>query len=127
MAPVDAHLAAHPGDFVGAQAILLSAILGFPVSADDPAFAAARANAEPYRPRRAGHHRSHRSAPTTSPTADITIAVGSAPNDLIAAAGDVPLAWTGRDPVRVDADHEVYLTDPRVLTGIVTATCPTSR
>ena len=48
MAPVEDHLAAHPGDFVGAQAILLSAVVGFPVTADDPAFAAARANAEPF-------------------------------------------------------------------------------
>ncbi len=47
MAPVRAHLDDHPGDFVGAQAILLSAILGFPVAANDPAFAAARGNAEP--------------------------------------------------------------------------------
>ena len=48
MAPVDAHLAVHPGDFVGAQAVLLSAVIGAPVAVDDPAFAAARANAEPF-------------------------------------------------------------------------------
>ena len=47
MAPALAHLAANAGDFVGAQAVLLTAILGFPVAVDDPAFAAARANAEP--------------------------------------------------------------------------------
>ena len=47
MAPIDEHLDAHPGDFVGAQALLLTAILGFPVTVDDPAFAPARANAEP--------------------------------------------------------------------------------
>ena len=48
MAPVEAHLAEHPGDFIGAQAILLTAVIGAPVSVDDPAFAAARANAEPF-------------------------------------------------------------------------------
>ena len=37
MEPVQAHLEQHPGDFVGAQAILLSAIAGFPVTVDDPA------------------------------------------------------------------------------------------
>lgn len=47
MAPVDEYLSAYPGDFVGAQAILLSVIVGFPVTVDDPAFEAARANAEP--------------------------------------------------------------------------------
>lgn len=118
VAPVHAHLASHPDDFAGAQAILLSTVLGFPVSVDDPAFASARVNAEPFvrdepaittvaldRARLAG--------------ADVTIAVGSAPNDIIAAAADVLTGWIGRPPVRVDADHEVYLTDPGVLAGIV--------
>ena len=121
MAPVEVHLREHPGDFVGAQAILLSAILGAPVTADDPAFAGARANAEAF--------------VTDEPAItlvdldgnalrgrDVTVAVGSAPNDLIAAAVERLATWTGRDPVRVEADHEVYLTDPSVLTAIVTAT-----
>ena len=63
------------------------------------------------------------SPPSTRPRstgADITIGVGSAPNELVAAAVDVLTGWTGRPPVRVDADHEVYLADPSVLTGIVT-------
>ena len=119
MAPVEAHLAAHPGDFVGAQAILLGAVIGAPVAVDDPAFAAARANAEPF----------IRDEPTITAAAldeaalaraDITIGVGSAPNELVAAAVDVLSGWTGRPPVQVDADHEVYLADPSVLTGIVT-------
>jgi len=123
MAPVDTHLAFHPGDFAGAQAILLSTVLGFPVSLDDPAFASARVNAEPFvrdepaittaaldRARLAG--------------ADVTIAVGSAPNGIIAAAVDLLAGWTGRPPVRVEADHEVYLTEPAVLTGIVTTLDP---
>jgi pimeloyl-ACP methyl ester carboxylesterase len=121
MAPVDAHLAAHPGDFIGAQAVLLSFVVGFPVTVDDPAFAPARANAEPF----------VRDDPTITlaaieqealAAADVTIAVGSAPNELIAAAVDVLESWTGRPAVRVDGDHEVYLVDPSVLTSIVTAT-----
>jgi pimeloyl-ACP methyl ester carboxylesterase len=120
MAPVDGHLAAHPGDFIGAQAILLAAVIGAPVSVDDPAFAATRANAEPF----------VRDEPaiTISPldqqalaTADVTLGVGSSPNELVAAAVDVLAGWTGRTPVQVAADHEVYLTDPEVLTGIVSA------
>jgi hypothetical protein len=46
MAPVEAHLAAHPGDWVGAQALLLEQVLGSPVGRDAGAFAAARADAE---------------------------------------------------------------------------------
>jgi pimeloyl-ACP methyl ester carboxylesterase len=118
MAPVDAHLAAHPGDYVGAQAILLTAILGFPVSVDDPAFAATRANAEPM----------IRAEPTITlrpftpdelAGAPLTIGVGSAPNDVVAAAADQLAIQTGRALVTVEGDHQVYLTDPAVLTGMV--------
>jgi pimeloyl-ACP methyl ester carboxylesterase len=118
MAPVEAHLAAHPGDFVGAQAILLSAILGVPVSTDDPAFAAARANAEPMI-RDEPAITLHRLRAADVKGRNLTVAVGSAPNELIAAATAVLAAWTGRDPVRLVADHEVYLTDPSVLTDLV--------
>jgi pimeloyl-ACP methyl ester carboxylesterase len=123
MAPVEAHLAENPGDFVGAQAILLSAVLGFPVSAEDPAFATARANAEPF----------VRDEPTitTAPldeqalaSSDVTVAVGSAPNELIVAAVDIIGQWIGRPAVSVDSDHEVYLSDPSVLTDVVTGRSP---
>lgn len=119
MAPVEEFLVGNPGDFVGAQAILLSTIVGFPVTVDDPAFADARANAEPM----------IRDEPTITlrpfgpedlATGDFTIAVGSAPIEPIAAATSVLAEWTGRPRVEVDADHEVYLSNPAVLTGIVT-------
>jgi pimeloyl-ACP methyl ester carboxylesterase len=119
-APITAHLAEHPGDFIGAQALLLTEILGFPVSVDDPAFAAARANAEPL----------VRDEPAITLAdldlaalvdRDVTIAVGSAPNDLIATAVDVLTSTLGEPAVTVEAEHEVYLTNPSVLTGIVTA------
>jgi pimeloyl-ACP methyl ester carboxylesterase len=118
MEPVERHLDEQPGDFVGAQAILLSAIVGFPVTVDDPAFAAARANAEPM----------IRDEPAITLATfdhadfedrDITIATGSQPNDIIAAAVSELAVLTGHDAVTVDADHEVYLNDPAVLTRIV--------
>jgi pimeloyl-ACP methyl ester carboxylesterase len=118
LAPIEAHLAEHPGDFVGAQAILLSAILGFPVSVDDPAFAAVRANAEPMirddpritvRPFR----------PNDLAGVDVTIAVGVDAIGPIAAATEELARLTGRPRVVVDADHEVYFTDPRVLAEVV--------
>jgi pimeloyl-ACP methyl ester carboxylesterase len=118
MRPVDAHLAAHPGDFAGAQAILLSAILGFPVDVDDPAFAPARRNAEPL-------VRDDPNITLVTFTADdlagrdITIAVGSDPNELVSEACRQLTRITGTEPVRVDADHEVYLTDPTVLTRLM--------
>ena len=120
MAPVEAHLVDHPDDFVGAQAILLSAIVGFPVSVDDPAFETARANAEPF----------IRDEPAITLAAldldaladrDVTIVVGSAPNDLIAAAADILTSTLGQPALTIDAEHEVYLADPSVLTAVVTA------
>jgi pimeloyl-ACP methyl ester carboxylesterase len=118
MAPIEEHLAEHPGDFVGAQAILLTAILGFPVSVDDTAFAAVRANAEPMirddpritlRPFRPGDLAG----------VDVTIAVGAGAIGPIAAATVELARLIGRALVAVDADHEVYFTDPAVLAGIV--------
>jgi pimeloyl-ACP methyl ester carboxylesterase len=120
MAPIEAHLAAHPGDYVGAQAILLTTILGFPVSVDDPAFSAARANAEPMirgepaitlRPFAAGE----------LADAPVTVAVGSTPNEAVAAGVAALTDRLGRDPMTVDGEHEVYLSDPTVLTGVVAA------
>jgi pimeloyl-ACP methyl ester carboxylesterase len=118
MAPVDAHLAEHPGDFVGAQAILLTAIVGFPVAADDPAFAAARANAEPM-VRDEPAITLARFEPGAFDGVDVTIAVGSAPNDLIAAAVAELETLTGRPAVHLDGDHEVYLFDPSALAALV--------
>ena len=118
MAPVQAHLAAHPGDYVGAQAILLSAILDFPVEVDDPAFAPARANAEPMirdEPTIALVHLD----PAELRAMPSTVVVGTSPNDVVAAAVRALTEITGREPVTVDADHEVYLSDPAVLTDVV--------
>ncbi|MEJ3655159.1 alpha/beta hydrolase [Actinomycetes bacterium KLBMP 9759] len=119
MAPVQAHLQERPDDYVGAQAILLTEILGFPVQVDDPAFAATRINAEPMirdeptitlRPFDAGELRA----------VPVTVAVGTAPNPLVGAAVARLAELTGRAPVIVDgAEHEVYLSDPRVLTALV--------
>jgi pimeloyl-ACP methyl ester carboxylesterase len=119
MAPVEAHLRERPGDFAGAQAILLSYVLGFPVDADDPAFAAARANAEAM----------VRDDPTITlrpfsaaelAGAPVTIAVGEEPNELIAAAVPRLAELSGTTPERVKgARHEVYLTDPSALVRLV--------
>ena len=118
MASIHAYLAEHPGDFVGAQAMLLSTILGFPVAVDDPAFAATRANAEPMildEPTitLAGIE------PQSLAGVDVTIGLGNAPFELVSDAARQFERWTGRPPVVVDAPHEVYLTEPSVLTSVV--------
>ncbi len=118
MAPIRAYLDDHPNDFVGAQAILLSTILGYPVAVDDPAFAAARANAEPMI-RDEPTITLKRFPPDALREVGITLALGSAPLELIVDAVRQLERWTGRDAVVVDAPHEVYLTNPDVLTRLV--------
>jgi pimeloyl-ACP methyl ester carboxylesterase len=123
MAPVERHLAEHPGDFVGAQAILLTALIGVPVAVDDPAFAAIRVNAEPM-------VRDDPAITLARFTAkdfkrrDITVGLGSEPNEVIVAAAARLTTLTGREPVRVTGPHEVYLTDPSVLTRLVADSVP---
>ncbi len=118
MLPVRRHLRRHPGDYAGAQAILLRVILGVPVAVDDPAFAATRANAEAmirdeprvplFRLRGGDLH-----------DVDLTVGLGSRPGLPIRLAASTLAAWTGTRVRRVTADHEVYLSEPAVLTEIV--------
>jgi pimeloyl-ACP methyl ester carboxylesterase len=118
--PVFAHLEVHPGDYVGAQAVLLSMVLGFPVRVDDPMFAPARANAEPMVRDDTGLTLRRFTAGDLR-AAPVTIAIGSTPNDVVGAAVSALAALTGDEPLRVDgADHQVYLTDPPVLAAVVT-------
>jgi hypothetical protein len=120
MAPVEAHLATHPGDHVGAQALLLSAVLGVPVAVDDPDFAAARANAETM-------VLDEPSIPLAGFTADelagldVTVAVGSEPNELIGGAAAVLAEMIGTPTVVASGPHEVYFSDPSVLVEVVQA------
>lgn len=125
MAPARRYLRKHPGDYVGAQAILLEFILGVPVAIDDPAFAATRRNAEamirdePSIPL-------FRLRPRDLTGVDLTIATGPDPIAPIRVAATRLSRWAGSSAVRVDADHEVYLTRPEVLTRIVAGREPSS-
>lgn len=119
MEPVRAHLAERPGDWVGAQALLLRMISGVEVPVDDPAFAATRANAEPMvRDDPQITLRPFTAAELAG--AAVTVAIGGDPNGLVAAAADVLVELTGTTPAVVPgAGHEVYLTDPAALAGLV--------
>jgi pimeloyl-ACP methyl ester carboxylesterase len=119
MAPIEAHLREHPGDCVGAQALLLTVILGVPVSVDAPEFAAARANAEPMiRDEPAITLRPFTAAELSA--VPVVVAVGTEPNELVGAASSVLGKLAGVEPeIVAGAGHEVYLTDPPVLTALV--------
>jgi hypothetical protein len=52
--------------------------------------------------------------------APVTVAVGGEPNDLVAAAADTLAELTGASPTVVPGvRHEVYLTDPVALAGLL--------
>lgn len=118
MAPARRHLGKHPGDYAGAQAILLKFILGVTVSVEDPAFAATRANAE-------AMIRDEPNVPVFRlrrddlKQVDVTVAIGSKPAAPIRIAAWRISSWTGTPVVRVHAGHEVYMSEPTVLTEIV--------
>lgn len=114
MAPVRAHLAEHPGDLVGAQAVLLGVLAGAPVAADDPAFAPFRPNAEAM----VLDDPDITLAPFTDEdlrNRPVTLVVGPDPNPIIAGGVARLAELAGVEPVVVDAEHEIYLQDPAVL------------
>ncbi len=116
--PIEAHLTEHPGDYVGAQALLLTLILGFPVEVDDPAFEDARRNAEsmirddpaitlePF-------------DPASFTDRAVTVVVGDQPNEVVAGAVLALGAFPDIDVVRIHAGHEVYFEDPAALVDVV--------
>lgn len=118
MHPVDQHLHTHPGDYIGAQAVLLGILTGNVVRVDDPSFARVRVNAEPMV--RDDPRITVAPFPSDLSGLGIRVAVGSEPNPLVAAAVDELARRCGRPPVRVPAaHHEVYLDRPDVLAEVV--------
>jgi pimeloyl-ACP methyl ester carboxylesterase len=116
--PMTAHLAEHPHDYIGAQAILLSASNDAPVSIDDPDFARVRVNAEAMvldEPAiaRTTFTEGLRSRP-------VTVATGDEPSELVRAAAAELARLSGKPVHRVAGRHDAYLTDPRVLADLVT-------
>jgi len=119
MAPINEFLAEHPGDYHGAHAILLSTIMGIPVTVDDPAFGSAWANSEPI----------IRDEPTIVSAAftaadlsdtPLVIVLGSEPQEIIIQAAKQLSQWTGAATVQVSGDHLVHISDPAKLTKVLT-------
>ncbi|MFI7581352.1 alpha/beta fold hydrolase [Kocuria kalidii] len=115
--PMTAHLAEHPHDYIGAQAILLSAGTDAPVSIDDPDFARVRVNAEAM----------VRDEPAIALTTFtqvlrsrlVTVATGDGPSELVRASAAELARLSGKPVHRVAGRHDAYLTDPGVLVDVV--------
>ena len=117
MAPIDAHLAARPGDWTGAYAVMLDVLSEGRADLDAPAVRLQMVNAEAALRDDARVITTHVFAPGELPADRVSIAVGGGTSPLHAAIAEALEAELGTPTLRVaEADeHEVYLTRPDVL------------
>lgn len=122
MAPVEAHLREHPGDWRGAYLVMLQVISRGGADLGSPLVHAQLRNAEaivrddgPLITRRAF-------APGDLPSGRVTIAVGEQADPLHRAIAERLAELTGLPVEEVEGadEHEVYLTSPKVLAGWLT-------
>ena len=117
IAPIRAHLAAHPGDWPGAYDVMLDVLSEGRADHDAPVVRAMRRNAQAALRDDAEIITRHRFAPGELTGGTVRIAVGARPDPLHGAVAERLAALTGTAPLVVaDADdHEVYLHRPEVL------------
>jgi pimeloyl-ACP methyl ester carboxylesterase len=117
MAPVDAHLAAHPGDWTGAYLVMLGIISNGAADPDAPTVRRSMVNAEAI-VRDDGPLITRRSfAAGELPAGKVTIAVGERADPMHLEIAKTLAEITGA-PYRAvpgAGDHEVYLNQPEVL------------
>jgi pimeloyl-ACP methyl ester carboxylesterase len=126
MAPIDAHLAAHPDDWPGAYAVMLDVLSEGRADLDSPLARRMILNAEAVLRDDARIVTTHAFAPGELPADRVTVAVGRGTDPLHAAIADRITADLGRPPLVVEeADaHEVYLSRPTVLADVLVASRP---
>ena len=118
MAPIEAHLAGHPQDWVGAFHVMLGVLSEGRADLSAPEVRRAETNAEAALRDDAPLLTTRGFAPGELPaTGLITVATSAAPDDLHAAIAARLGELIGRPPVLVPGagDHEVYLSRPDVL------------
>jgi pimeloyl-ACP methyl ester carboxylesterase len=118
VAPIDAHLADHPGDWVGAFHVMLGVLSEGRADLAAPEVRRMEANAEAVLRDDSPLLTSRSFAPGELPaTGLITVATSEAPNELHAAIAATVGQLIGREPVTVKGadDHEIYLSRPQVL------------
>jgi hypothetical protein len=121
MAPVYAHLAARPGDWVGAYDLMLTSMSNGESDLGDPIAAAMRRNAEAAVRDDASVITRHRYHATELGAARAVVAVGSGAAELQALMAARLGELVGRPALTVPEidDHEIYLRRPEVLAEAV--------
>ncbi|MGN9913872.1 alpha/beta fold hydrolase [Phytohabitans sp. LJ34] len=123
MAPVDAHLAAHPGDWTGAYLVMLAIISNGAADPDSPQVRRSIVNAEAI-VRDDGPLITRRTfAVGELPAGKVTVAVGERADPMHLEIAKMLAEITGTPYVAVPGadDHEVYLNEPEVLAAWVDA------
>ena len=117
LAPIEAHLAAHPTDWPGAYAVMLDVLSEGRADLGSPAAQRQLVNAEAALRDDARIITTHVFGPHELPADRVTVAVGRGTSPLHAGIAEALAARLGRPPLVVEAaaDHEVYLTEPEIL------------
>jgi pimeloyl-ACP methyl ester carboxylesterase len=122
-APYQQHLAAHPGDWIGAYHVLLDTLSQGRADHDAPVVKAAERNAEAILRDDGPFLTAHSFAPGELPAGKVTIAVSAEPDPLHATIAARLAELVGGAPVRVaGADgHEAYLDQPEFVADFLVA------
>lgn len=117
MAPIEAYVSDHPGDWTGAYRVMLDVISEGRADFESPLVAAQTRNAEAALRDDARIITRHRFAPGSLRDKPITVVLGKGTSPAHAAVADQLTAELGRPALVVDAatDHEIYLLEPTVL------------
>ena len=117
MAPVEAHLVAHPGDWEGAWRVVLTVLSEGRADFGAPEVLAALRNAEPAIRDDARHLTRRAFSAGDLPAGKVILAVSEKPDPMHLDIAERLAELVGAEPVRVSGadDHEVYLKRPRVL------------
>jgi pimeloyl-ACP methyl ester carboxylesterase len=125
MAPIEAHLAGHPGDWTGAYRVMLDVLSDGRADHDAPVVRAMRRNAEAALRDDARIITRHRFAAGELPAGQVRVAVGAGTSPLHAAVAERLAEVVGQPTLVIgDADdHEVYLHRPEILADALAGRC----
>ncbi len=123
MAPAEAHLAANPGDWNGAAVILLDLMAGGRADRESPVYRAALRNAEALVRDDGAIITRTAFGPGELPPDRCVIAIGKGASALHAGIAEALAELLDKPTVVVDDadEHEIYLTRPEVLAGVLGA------
>jgi pimeloyl-ACP methyl ester carboxylesterase len=128
MAPIDDHLAAHPGDWRGAFHVMLGVLSEGRADLSAPEVKLMEANAEAALRDDGPLITTRAFVAGELPAGLVTVAVSETPDPTHGEIADRIAALIGKSPVRVPGadDHEIYLSRPDLIADFLAATTHSS-